>query len=201
MSNEKSIIWKIKPVIWAIASGVIVTFFFGTNFISDTTGFNPGGSILFMSPLVCGFILGILTWEYDIYHTVMASILLTIVAVGGIIIMLISPSLANVMEFHEENYFPVIRNVMVSVVLIFPMSLLGSMSGKFLTGSAILSPEYKVERAHLRAETDEWYRMLEEYLAKKEDAPRTLDQEKIKKLIEEKITKEGNVLNDEESPE
>ena len=90
MSSERKLIWKLKPVIWSIATGVIVTFFFGTNFISDVTGFNPGGSILFMSPLVCGFILGILTWEYEIYHTVLASILLTGVAVGGIILMLIS---------------------------------------------------------------------------------------------------------------
>ncbi len=201
MNSERKLIWKLKPVIWSIATGVIVTFFFGTNFISDVTGFNPGGSILFMSPLVCGFILGILTWEYEIYHTVLASILLTGVAVGGIILMLISPELANVVEFQEDDYFPVIRNVMVSVVLIFPMSLLGSITGKFLTGTAILSPEYRVERAHLRAETDEWYRMLEEYLLRKEDAPQSPDHDKIKKLIEEKIKKEGNPQNEEESLE
>jgi len=184
MSNKKSISRIIKLIIWSLAAGIIVTFFFGANFLAWATGFNPGGSILFLSPLVCGFFIGILTWEYEIYHTVLASILLTIVAIAGIIIMLTSPELANVAEFQEDDYFPIVRNVVVSIILIFPMALLGSISGKLLTGSAILSPEYKAERAIIRAEADEWYKMLEEYIeAKGEMSPADQD---LKRLIEER---------------
>ncbi len=188
MSNERSIFKIFKLIIWSIAAGIIVTFFFGTNFLAWATGFNPGGSILFLSPLVCGFILGILTWEYEIYHSVLASILLTTVAIVGTILMLASPELANVADFQEDDYFPIVRNIVVSVVLIFPMALFGSIGGKLITGSAILSPEHRAERAIIRAEADEWYRMLEEYIAAKGDASLTTDQE-IRKLIEEKTKK------------
>ena len=178
MSHEGLIPWKIKLFIWSVSAGIIVAFFFATSIMSWATDFNPGGSMLFISPLVCGFILGVLTWEYEISNTVFASILLTITATAGIIFILISPKLFGVAEFIDGYYLFVIQNVILVVVLTFPVSLLGSIGGKFVTGSAILSPQHRAERAHIRAEANEWYKMLEEYIASKEVAgARTLPQE------------------------
>lgn len=181
---------KLKLAIWSISAGTIVAFFFGTNLLSWATNFNPGGPMLFLSPLVCGFILGILTWEHEISHAVFATILLTVTASIWISLILVSPSLSGAVVFFDQYYLYVTQNVILSIVMIFPISLLGSIVGKVLTGSAILSPEYRAERQTLRTETEEWYRMLEEYADSKVDAPPPPDQERIRHLIEEKIKKE-----------
>jgi hypothetical protein len=168
MSREGKFSWKLKLIIWSISAGIIVAFFFGLNVMSWATSFNPGGAMLFISPLVCGFILGVLTWEYEISSTVFATILMTIVATIGIIFILLSPKLFGVADFIETYYLYVIQNIILTVVLTFPVSLLGSILGKFVTGTAILSPQLRTERAFIRAETEEWYKMLEEYIEAKE---------------------------------
>ncbi|KYK26669.1 MAG: hypothetical protein AYK23_02760 [Candidatus Proteinoplasmatales archaeon SG8-5] len=168
MSRDSYIPWKIKLIIWSISGGIIVAFFIGMNIMSWATSFNPGGTMIFISPLVCGFILGILTWEFEISHTVFGTILLTITATIGIIFVLLSPKIFGVAEFIEGYYLYVIQNIILTVVLTFPVSLLGAIVGKFLTGTAILSPQLKAERAFIRAETEQWYQMLEEYIEAKE---------------------------------
>jgi hypothetical protein len=129
---------------------------------------------VFISPLVCGFILGVLTWEYEISHTVFATIILTITATVGIIFILLSPKMFGVADFIENYYLYVIQNIILTVVLTFPVSLLGAIVGKFVTGTAILSPQLRAERAFVRAETEQWYKMLEEYIEAKEAAGATL---------------------------
>ena len=64
-----------------------------------------------------------------------------------------------------------------------------------MTGSAILSPQLRAERAHIRAETDEWYRMLEEYIASKEEtgAPLTLKPGEAQDTVEDDLKIE-NIL-------
>ena len=182
----KDIFQKLKLAVWSISAGTIVAFFFGTNLLSWATNFNPGGPMLFLSPLVCGFILGILTWEHEISHAVFATILLTVTASVWILLMLVSPSLSGAVVLFDTYYLYVTQNVILSIVMIFPISLLGSIVGKILTGSAMLSPEYRADRQRLRVETVDWYRMLEDYSDSKVDAPPPPDQERIKKLIEKK---------------
>jgi hypothetical protein len=174
MSNDGLIPVKLKLIIWSISAGIIVAFFFGLNVMDWATNFNPGGAMLFISPLVCGFILGVLTWDYEISSTVFATIMLTIVATIGIIFILLSPKLFGVADFIENYYLYVIQNIILTVVLTFPVSLLGSIVGKFLTGTAILSPQLRAERAFIRAETEEWYKMLEEYIETKEASGESL---------------------------
>lgn len=187
MSSDGLIPWKLKLIIWSISAGIIIAFFFGMNVMSWATSFNPGGTMLFISPLVCGFILGILTWEYEISHTVFASILMTITATVGITFILMSPKLFGVAEFIDNYYLYVVQNVILTVVLTFPVSLLGSIFGKYVTSTTILSPEHRMERAHIRAEADEWYRMLEEYAASKEQDGASLP---FRKSHEDKDTDE-----------
>jgi hypothetical protein len=161
-------------VLWSVSAGIIVSFFFSTNFLAWATNFNPGGSVLFISPLVCGLILGVVTWEYDAIQTVIATILLTITATVGVVFTMISPMLFGVAGFLDVYYIFVAQNAMVSIILILPISLLGSMLGRLFAESTIMSPQYKLERQLLRMETEEWYRMLEERIEAKK---RVLEQQ------------------------
>lgn len=154
---------KLKLWLWSISAGVVVAFFFSSNFLKFATGFSPGGEILFMSPLFCGFILGILTTMDELYHSVFASIIMTISAVVLITISLFAPVIFGVSgDFVDLYYVFVIQNITISIVLIFPVSLVTTIIGKVTGEYALLSHIYKNERAILRRETVKWYQMLEE---------------------------------------
>ena len=90
MDDEKVLLSKrnLKFLLWAASSGVIVAFFFASNFLVFATGFSPGGQILFISPLFAGFTLGLLTTKDEVYHAVLLSIVMTIIAVMLIVLAL-----------------------------------------------------------------------------------------------------------------
>lgn len=170
MMDENSFSWKFKTLIWSISAGIIVSFFFTTNFLAWATSFNPGGSVLLISPIMCGLMLGIVTWESDAIRTVFSAFVLTITATVGVFLTLISPMLLNSAWVLDEYYIYVAQNIMISIILILPLSLLGAMVGRIFAENTILSSTYRVERNMLRSETKEWYQMLEEKLEEKKEA-------------------------------
>ncbi|MCK5397436.1 MAG: hypothetical protein KAJ33_04230 [Thermoplasmata archaeon] len=175
MKDEYSLTWKLKTLIWSISAGTIVSFFFATNFLDWATSFNPGGSILLISPIMCGLLLGIVTWEADAIQTVLSSFILTTTATVGVILTLTSPMLLGVAWVPDTYYIYVAQNVMISIILILPLSLLGAMVGRFFSENTIMSSDYRKEREMLKSETDEWYQMLEEKLEEKRAALAALD--------------------------
>ena len=175
MKFNESLIPKIKTIIWSISAGIIVSFFFSTNFLAWATSFNPGGSVLFISPLVCGLILGLVTWEFEAIYTIFATIAMTITATVGVMLTLMSPLLFGVAGFLDAYYIFVAQNVMISIILILPISLLGSMVGRVFAESTIMSPSHRAERDALRQETEEWYRMLEERISSKSGGPAIIE--------------------------
>lgn len=168
MHNE--FIFKIKIFIWAVSAGIIVSFFFSTNFLNWATSFNPGGSVLLLSPIMCGLMMGIVTWEVDAIYTVFSSFILTTVATVGVTLTLISPLLFGAAWVLGDYYIYVAQNVMISIILILPLSLLGAMVGRLFAENTIMSSIYRVERDQLRSETHEWYKMLEDKLEEKKAA-------------------------------
>ena len=182
MKDEDSLTWKLKVLIWSISAGTIVSFFFATNFLDWATSFNPGGSVLLISPIMCGLLLGIVTWEADAINTVTSTFILTITATTGVILTLTSPILLGVAWVPDTYYIYVAQNVMISIILILPLSLLGSMVGRFFAENTILSSDYRVERALLKSDTEEWYKMLEQKL---EEKKATLSALADKRAIEE----------------
>lgn len=192
MKFNESFISKIKTIIWSISAGIIVSFFFSTNFLAWATSFNPGGSVLFISPLVCGLILGLVTWEFEAIYTIFATIAMTITATVGVMLILMSPMLFGVAGFLDVYYIFVAQNVMISIILILPISLLGSMVGRVFAESTIMSPAYKVEREILRKETEEWYRMLEERISSKSEGPSVVDHSGIPYKEEDSKSTEGS---------
>ncbi len=159
MDNKR----KLKLLIWSISAGVIVAFFFGGNFLKFATGLSLSGEILFISPLFCGFILGILTTMDELHHSVFASIIMTISAVSLISLSLFSPLLFGVAgDFIGLYYVFVIQNISIAIVTIFPVALVSTIIGKVVGEYALLSHIFKRERAVLRSDTLKWYQMLEE---------------------------------------
>ena len=178
MVEEKNFITmrRLKLLLWAFSSGIIVAFFFASNILDFATGFSPGGDILFISPLFCGFTLGLLTTKEDVYHSVILSIIMTITAVILISMALLSPVIFGVSGGVVDNYYIfVVQQILVAIVLIFPVALGSAVMGKVFGEATLLSSIYKRERTLLRKETLEWYEMLEA----------AVDREKKLKEIEE----------------
>ncbi len=170
---------KIKTFIWAVSAGIIISFFFSTNFLAWATSFNPGGSVLLISPIMCGLMIGIVTWEIDAIYTVTSVFVLTTTATIGVFLTLVSPMLFGATWVLDDYYIYVAQNVMISIILILPLSLLGAMVGRLFAENTILSSTYRVERDQLRSETREWYQMLEDRLEEKKAA---LDDVKAKEI-------------------
>ena len=70
----------------------------------------------------------------------------------------------------DTYYIYVAQNVMISIILILPLSLMGAMVGRFFAENTIMSSDYRMERKQLKSETQEWYQMLEEKLEEKKAA-------------------------------
>lgn len=153
---------NIKFILWAISAGTIVAFFFASNRLNFAINFSPGGEVLFISPIFAGFLLGVLTTRDEVYHAVILSIVMTITAVLLISLVLFMPVLQGFWQGWKELYYMnVIKDIMLAVVLIFPVGLTAAIVGKVFGEATLMGSIYKKERAILRDETLEWYEMLE----------------------------------------
>ena len=192
MNHEDSLAWKLKVFLWSASAGIVVAFFFSNNFLAWATSFNPGGTVLFISPFLCGLMLGITTWESDAIQTVTAIFILTIIATIGVIFTLISPIIFGVAWVPDAYFIYVAQNAMISIILVLPLSLLGAMLGRLFAENTIMSSSYRMDRDRLRSETEEWYKMLEEKLEEKKAALEKVQKDTEKQLEECAETLESN---------
>lgn len=192
MLNKESLIVKLKLMIWSVSAGIIVAFFFASNFLSWATHFNPGGSALFISPLMCGLILGIVTYEMETVNTVIGTIIMTIIATIGVILTLLAPMIFGIVTdpSGSQLFIYVPQNMMITIILVLPISLLGSILGRLFAENTLFSSSLRTERDALKKETNEWYKMLEEKLEEKKVAI-----EKVKKEQEANLRTEEMELN------
>lgn len=179
MSDEDTMADRLKFFIWSISAGLIVAFFFSTNFLAWATNFNPGGSVLLISPLMCGIMLGITTSEMDAVKAVTSTIVLTVTACIGVFATLMAPFLAGAVldPSGSQLFIYVPQNMMITVILVMPLSLLGAVLGRLFAENTLTSSSIRAERAVLKSETDEWYKMLEEKLEEKRAALEALKKE------------------------
>jgi hypothetical protein len=188
VSDEDSFAGKVKFYVWSMSAGVIVAFFFATNFLAWATNFNPGGSVLLISPLMCGIMLGIVTCEMDAVKTVTSTILLTVTASIGVITTLMAPFITGVVldPSGSQLFIYVPQNMMITVILVMPLSLLGAVVGRLFAENTLLSKGIRAEREALKSETDEWYKMLEEKLEEKRAAIERLKSEQDPDMLNPK---------------
>jgi hypothetical protein len=189
MPEKESLINWLKIFIWSISAGTIVAFFFASNFLAWATNFNPGGSVLFISPLMCGFILGVVTYEMEAVNSITATILMTITATTLVILTLMAPMILGVAEDTTGNlwFIQVPQNILLTVILVLPISLLGSILGRFFAENTLFLSSFKTERDTLKSETEEWYRMLEEKLEEKKAALEKVKEEQESNLKTEEM--------------
>ena len=172
MPDRESINQKLKLTIWSVSAGIIVAFFFASNFLTWATHFNPGNSVLFISPLMCGLILGIVTCELDAINTIIGTIIMTITTTIAVILTLMSPFILGIVidPTGSTLFVTVPQHMLITIIMVLPISLLGSILGRLFAENTLLSESVKLERAILKTETEEWYKMLEEKLEEKKAA-------------------------------
>lgn len=172
MADRESIITKLKLVLWSVSAGTVVAYFFSQNFLDWATEFNPGGSVLFFSPLLCGIILGVITCEMEAINTVLSSIIMTIWTTLAVMITLMSPLIFGIVIDPTGTLWMIHapQNMLITIILVLPFSLFGAIIGRLFTENTIMSSSMRKERAELKTETEEWYRMLEEKLDEKKAA-------------------------------
>ncbi len=188
MLDRENLAVKMKLLLWSVSAGTIVAYFFSTNFLAWATEFNPGGSALFLSPLMCGLILGIITCEMEAINTVISSIIMTIWATTAVIITLMAPLIFGIVLDPTGTLWMIHapQNMLITIILVLPISLLGAIVGRLFAENTILSHSMRMERDILKSETEEWYKMLDEKLEEKKTAFEML-----------KIQQESNIREEE----
>lgn len=188
MNEANNLRVKLKLTLWSISAGTIVAYFFATNFLAWATEFNPGGSVLFFSPLMCGLILGIITCEMEAINTVMSSIIMTIWATVAVLITLMAPLIFGIVSDPTGTLWMIHapQNMLITIILVLPISLLGTIVGRLFAENTILSSSMRRERDILKSETEEWYRMLEEKLEEKREALEKVQLEQESNILKEK---------------
>ena len=185
MLNDIFTMEKLKLVVWSSSAGIIASFFYVTTFLSWANILNTGDSVLFISPLMCGLILGIVTSEQETINTVIGTIILAIVATLCVALTLFFPFITGVVSdpggLYSFIYIP--QNMMLTLILVLPLSLLGSFTGRMFAESILQSSSIKREKDALRSETEEWYRMLEEKLEEKRAALEKMERERNPKIL------------------
>jgi voltage-gated potassium channel Kch len=185
--DKDTLMVKFKLLIWSASAGIIVAFFFASNFLAWATHFNPGGSALFISPLMCGLILGIVTYEMEAVNTVTATIIMTITATAGVILTLLAPMILGIVTdpSGSQLFIYVPQNMMITIILVLPISLLGSILGRLFAENTLFSSSLRTERNVLKSETEEWYKMLEEKLEEKKAALEKVKEEQKANLAQD----------------
>jgi len=125
------------------------------------------GTILILTPLVIGTLFGFLLSEHDIRSAAAGSLVITLFSTFFIVVFIMSPIIAGVASAApavtpgEVLEIYIAQRIMLFVVISFPVLLLGSIVGRALSERIVPSEELRRELEMLRAETQEWHRILE----------------------------------------
>ncbi|MBI5000849.1 MAG: hypothetical protein HZB92_04895 [Euryarchaeota archaeon] len=144
----------------SLAGAVIISFLYVTVQLKAVASLYINDTMIAIGPIVCGFFVGLLLSEHEVPIMVLASTLVTIFSSVFVAVALFAPPIWGVAEALPAYYYDVFGKVALSVILTYSLTLVGSVLGK-IAGDAIMPSADKMERDRLRAETLEWYRMLE----------------------------------------
>ncbi|MEW5937177.1 MAG: hypothetical protein AB1665_05090 [Candidatus Thermoplasmatota archaeon] len=155
-------ILRILHTLWASVIGaVIVAFLFVSVQLEIVATFSFGDTALFVGPLMCGFIIGLLLSSYEIQYAIGSSVILTSFSALLVTLAHLAPGIWGGSFIVPTFYIHVAQQVMVMAIFTFPLSIVGSVLGK-ISGESTILTETKRERERLLEETREWYRMLEQ---------------------------------------
>lgn len=149
-------------ILWCSLGALIVAAFFIDAFFGDYGPLHfadPGTAVLFV-PMMTAFTLGLLLVEHELLASVVASLVMTGIAVALILLFVFSPLIAGVASQGELLQLFAVQQVALSVIFLFPLVLLGTVVGRAV-GDRILPPEdVRRRRDALMAETRAWHEKL-----------------------------------------
>jgi hypothetical protein len=148
---------------WTFLGAVIVAAFFIASFFSDFSAIPVGdpGAILLLVPLLVGFLLGVLLTDAEIVVAAGAGVgcaILSSVLVG---VYLFSPVLAGVATGSSPLIAFSISRIALSLVVLFPLVVVGSVVGRGVGDLFLPSPRLKRQIEELRQETRQWHEALD----------------------------------------
>jgi hypothetical protein len=160
--TKVKIIGGLTILSWSTLGAVIVAFFFLSTFLSvySPLPISDAGA-MFFGPLFCGIVLGIILKEFEMHIVTASVIILTTLAIVFISIVMIVPLLQSSVASIIMVDMDIPRNIALSAIFIFPLTLIGMVIGKALGESVFLTERERVELKALRKETREWHEELE----------------------------------------
>ncbi len=149
-------------LLWCALGALILSAFFIGAFFGDYGPLrfsDPGVAVLFV-PVLTAFTLGLLLVEHELVASVVASLVMTGIAIVLILVFVFSPLIANVASQGELLQLFAVQQVALSAIFLFPLVLLGTVVGRAV-GDRILPPEdVRRRRDALMAETRAWHEQL-----------------------------------------
>jgi hypothetical protein len=170
---------------WALASAVVIAYFFFSTFFPEFSPFAPGdaGIAFLVVPGFCGFVIGTMLSEFEEKVAVYGSFILTAMSIGLIFVVLFLPlitgtvgDMAQLGSSDQER-----QSIVLTSIFILPISLIGSIAGKAFGEAYLPSDEDRVARRLLIKDTKKWHDMLQEYIREKIKK----DKEEVEKPDEE----------------
>jgi len=160
-------------LLWTFLGALIVGAFFLMAFFQSLSPIpvgEPGAIILFVS-LFTGFILGVLLTDEEIVVAAGAGVLTSAEAVVLIAAFLFSPVFAGIVPADRAFAAFSASQILLSTVLLFPLSVVGSVIGRGIGDSFLPSPRIRQELEALREETRRWHEALAQIERRQEGEP------------------------------
>lgn len=148
---------------WMFLGAVIVAAFFIAAFFGDYSSIPIGdpGAVLLLVPLLAGFLLGVLLTDAEIVVAAGAGVGCATLSVLLVAVYLASPLLAGVAASSAPLAAFQISRVALSMVVLFPLVVVGCVLGRGVGDLFLPSPRVKSQLEELRAETRRWHEALD----------------------------------------
>ena len=173
MDEATRSLWRTRGLflIWILLGAVIVAAFFVAAFFADFSAIEVGdpGAILLLVPLLTGVLLGILLTDAEIVVAAGAGVLCAVLAVTLVGVFLFSPMLAGVAAGSTIYAAFSISRVALSMVVLFPLVVVGSVLGRGVGDLFLPSPRLKRQIQELREETRRWHVALDRFEGLREE--------------------------------
>jgi len=143
--------------------GVTLASFFVAAFFHAYSTFWTGdpGAVILLMPLLTGLLLGILITNDEIVVAAGAGLLAATLAVVLIGLFLFAPLLAGVAPANRATEAFSISRTVLSALLLFPLSVVGSVIGRGIGDLFLPSARVRAQLEALREETRRWHEALE----------------------------------------
>jgi len=149
--------------VWIACGAVGVAGFSVSSLLPEYSALGAGTlefSLLVM-PLLFGFLVGVMLADYDLSEVAVAAVLMTVVTLGLVGIFFLTPVLAGLPSIVEGLALFTLRRVGIAAILIFPLTLTGSIVGHVFASTFLTSGNLRQEIKRLQQQTLQWHAELE----------------------------------------